>query len=613
MRGFVESLVRGRTLAGALCGVALAVSATTVPAQEHGRLIRDSNARDLVPVAASPGLQRPAAGLPRVLTQADAERYRRAFAYERQGRFAEADQVAASITDRLLHGHLVAERLLGPHHRSRPAELEAWLARHSELPDAVAIHELLRKRAAKGSALPEPPEAPALPDIEDFAESEPVIAAGPTTSVNAQAVRAVRRAVADGETDAALRLISRMAIDVKAGAHLRGEAALGAFVANRDQEALRIARDAIRRSDEDALPFWAAGLASWRLGRIVEARGFFERAARAPEGTPALKSAAAFWAARAHLRTREPQNYVPWMHEAAQASRTFYGLLARRTLGLSPHFAWEREPYGATEAMVLAESAGGLRALALLEIGEVDRAGAELERLAALTHGNATLGRAVMAAASQAGLVPLAVRLADLAGRADGGPRDAARYPVPPYRPQGGFTVDPAFLLALARQESNFDPRAISPAGALGLMQLMPTTAAYVSGDQTLAGRNRTNLFDPNVSLTLGQRYLDYLARHGVVRGDLIRTIAAYNAGPGSLSRWVDAVRHNNDPLLFIEAIPLAETRTHLRRVLANTWVYASRLGRPAASLDALAAGLWPRYDTLSLIPGPTETAQTTR
>jgi len=603
MRGFVETLLQGRSLASAVCGAALVLCATSSVAQEAGRAVRPLGAMDIVPVVARPGSGAVTAEIPRIFTGSDAELYRQAFALERRGRFAEVDQIVARLGDRLLVGHLMAERLLGPLHRSRPEELEAWLATHADHPDAVEIHGLLRRRSAKGAPLPQVPEMPALPDLEDFAVPEPVTAnAGRDLPTSAQ-IAAVRSAVAEGDAEAALQVIGRLPISIAAGAHLRGEAALGAFVSNRDQEALGIARDAIRRSGDDALPYWAAGLASWRMGRLAEARGFFERSARAPEGTPALKAAAAFWAARAHLRTREPQNYVPWMNEAAQASRTFYGLLARRALGLSPHFAWDLEPYGASEAALLTESAGGLRALALIEIGEIDRAGAELERLAALAPGNANLGRAIMAAASQAGLVPLAVRLADLASRADGGPRDSARYPIPPFRPRGGYTVDPALLLALARQESNFDPKAVSPAGAIGLMQLMPATAAYVSGDASLAGRNRSSLFDPQVSLALGQRYLDYLARHTVVQGDLIRTLAAYNAGPGSLQRWAEGVRHQNDPLLFIEAIPASETRTHVRRVLANAWIYASRLGRSPSSLDSLAAGLWPRYDDL-VMPG---------
>ena len=84
--------------------------------------------------------------------------------------------------------------------------------------------------------------------------------------------------------------------------------------------------------------------------------------------------------------------------------------------------------------------------------------------------------------------------------------------------------------------------------------------------------------------------------RTAVRRGELIRVLAAYNAGPGNLQRWQPANRHRDDPFLFIEAIPYDETRAYVQRVLAYSWIYASRLGLPAPSLDALAAGAFPRF-----------------
>jgi soluble lytic murein transglycosylase-like protein len=80
------------------------------------------------------------------------------------------------------------------------------------------------------------------------------------------------------------------------------------------------------------------------------------------------------------------------------------------------------------------------------------------------------------------------------------------------------------------------------------------------------------------------------------VGGDLIRLLAAYNNGPGNLSRWQPAVRHRGDPFLFIESIPVTETRSFVQRVLSYSWIYAARLGLPAPSLDDLAAGRFPRF-----------------
>ncbi len=106
----------------------------------------------------------------------------------------------------------------------------------------------------------------------------------------------------------------------------------------------------------------------------------------------------------------------------------------------------------------------------------------------------------------------------------------------------------------------------------------------------------RDLLEDPANNLDLGQRYVAYLAGHEAVNGNLVRLLAAYNAGPANFARFAAQIRDNGDPLLFIEAIPLDETRAHVPRVLTYTWIYAALMHLPSPSLDELAGGLWPRY-----------------
>ena len=80
------------------------------------------------------------------------------------------------------------------------------------------------------------------------------------------------------------------------------------------------------------------------------------------------------------------------------------------------------------------------------------------------------------------------------------------------------------------------------------------------------------------------------------MRGNLVRVLAAYNAGPGNLTRWLPATRHRSDPLLFIESIPIHETRNFVSRVLTYSWIYANRLGLPTPSLDQIAGGNFPSF-----------------
>ena len=541
-----------------------------------------------------PSLQGGIAGFPQPLAPSDAARLRRIFDLQSRGEITAASREVERLDDRRLLGHVLADRWLRGHEPAA-AELIGWLAEHADHPDAAAIHAMLVRRAPRGTALPPAPTQDALADGTEVVpeEREPQ---GRPVARNAALDRAVRDRARDGDAGAALAAIARARVDAGYAALLRGEVAQILFQAGRDEEALRIAADAARAMPQAAFPAFIAGLAAWSLERPDLALTHFEAAARAEIASPATRSAAAFWAARAAVRARRPQLYVPWMMQAAQEQRTFYGLVARRGLGLPIALGFERELAGESEAAAVAETAAGWRALALVQIGQTDRAEAELRALWPRVQGNPGVMRAMLVVAAQAGMTDLAAQLATLQQSVDGRPRDFARFPLPRLQPLEGFRTDPALVYALARQESNFNPAAVSPAGARGLMQIMPATASYVTGDRSLRGAGARRLHDPAFSLEVGQRYLHYLARHDQVGGDLIRLLAAYNNGPGNLSRWQPAVRHRGDPFLFIESIPVIETRSFVQRVLAYSWIYATRLGLPAPSLDALAAGQFPRF-----------------
>jgi soluble lytic murein transglycosylase-like protein len=410
--------------------------------------------------------------------------------------------------------------------------------------------------------------------------------------------RSLRDLVREGNVEVALRQMeATRGMTLPYATALRADFALILFRRGEDERAFDLAAVAARsRADPSGRAAFAAGLAAWGLGHFEIAFPYFEVAARASGASAASRSAAAYWASRAAIRARHPGMHVPWLLQAAQEPRTFYGLMARRALGLTPGFAWHAEAGGGEGMAELMETAGGWRAVALLQIGQTARAEAELRALWPLARGNLPLLRAMLALASQGGLTHLSAQLAELAQIADGRPRDLARFPLPRLNPAQGFRVEPALLYALARQESNFDSSAVSRAGARGLLQVMPATAAYLANDPSFMGDGAERLHNPGLSLELGQRYLHYLARSEAVGGDLIRLLAAYNAGPGNLAKWLPTTRHRDDALLFVEAIPFDETRAHVQRVLAYSWIYASRLGLPAPSLDQLVQGEFPRF-----------------
>jgi soluble lytic murein transglycosylase-like protein len=234
----------------------------------------------------------------------------------------------------------------------------------------------------------------------------------------------------------------------------------------------------------------------------------------------------------------------------------------------------------------------GWRAFALLQIGQTDRAEAELRVLWSQTDTDPVFARSLMMVVSAAGLGECAADMATSLQSRDGLSHDELRFPMPRLRPAGGFSIDPPLVYALTRLESNFDSAATSPVGARGLMQIMPATARYIS-DQIHAP---DRLSEPAFNLEIGQRYIAYLARQDGIDNDLLRVLASYNSGPGNFARWGADMHDRDDPLLFIEAIPVPETRNFVRHALVYSWLYAARMHLPSSSLDALSAGEFPRF-----------------
>jgi soluble lytic murein transglycosylase len=158
-------------------------------------------------------------------------------------------------------------------------------------------------------------------------------------------------------------------------------------------------------------------------------------------------------------------------------------------------------------------------------------------------------------------------------------------------------------VLAFARIESRFQNGSTSVAGAHGIMQLMPATAKLLAGPAAVA-----QLDDPSYSLSLGQRYISELLDR--LNGNLLQLGGAYNAGPGAAVRWLQTKAGKDDPLLFVESIPIAETRSYVRRLMEYQWMYRRRFGQDARSLDQTARGEWPIYrPALSPLPPPPQTS----
>jgi len=539
--------------------------------------------------------------VPGVLAPTDVAAYREIFALQDGGKWAAADAAIRKLRDRRLMGHVLAQRYLHQGWKASWTELSGWLADYADQPQAPALHALAVKRQPRGAAAPQRPTVrrPPLP-----AYSAAAIAPTPQRpGLGAADRRAASRLLEDVETRArrgsptpALETLNSAEAKrlLSTAERSRGLAAVaqGYFRTGpeHDAKAVMAAREVLRADDDTPMAYWWGGIAAFRAGRVEDAQRLFTALADSRNADEWNVSAGAFWAARAYLLGGRPEKVNEMLVRGATRKLTFYGILSRRALGLDLDLDWNDAALDTGVFASLAATPAGSRAIGLLqggrspdaEQGMMALAGAEPAMIPALT------GLAV-----HARLAALAYRLALVQG--EGAPI-AALYPLPDWEPADGFTVDRALLFAIVRQESAFNERAVSPAGARGLMQLMPRTASFIGGERNLAGNGRNRLLDPTLNLSLGQAYVNHLLADQAIGTDLFRLAVAYNAGPGNLKSWDRDTRHSGDPLMFIESLPARETRLFIERLLTNYWLYRNRLGQPSTALDDLAAGTWPAY-----------------
>jgi soluble lytic murein transglycosylase len=282
-----------------------------------------------------------------------------------------------------------------------------------------------------------------------------------------------------------------------------------------------------------------------------------------------------------------------------------YGLLARQALGLPVDHP---RPQRVTSDWARLERRPNIRvAAALVEIGEDDAADRVVRQQARIGDPGefANLIRLTETLDLPATVVWLAHNMPQgVSATPD------TRYPMPNWTPDTGWRIDKALVYAHTLQESGFRTKVRSPAGAYGLMQIMPAAATDYMRERGIAV-DQEALSRPSTNIDIGQRHIEKLRDMGLTGGLLPKVIAAYNAGPRPVGEWNGMVRDNGDPLLYIESIPYWETRGYVVTVLRNYWMYEAQGNKTnSPSRVALAQGMWPRFPGL---PGASAVRMTTQ
>lgn len=510
--------------------------------------------------------------------------------------WAKVRQLFAKRRNGPLHQQAKAEYYLAAGSpRIELADLQAWLSQGTQLPDSDRIGRLALKRGAQ--------TLPTMPAEQRFQRLSTVprrVRPGGIKdgTMPARIASGILTKIKNDNPMGAKQLLDGIdaGLSTSARAEWRQRIAWSFYIENQDARAYELAQLAAQGAGPwVAEAWWTAGLAAWRLGDCEGAADAFHRSAGLA-ANPELASAGYYWQARALVRCRKPEQATEALRGAAARGETFYGMLAVEQLGRKLPKQHSKADFTRGDWRRLRQVGNVRVAVGLAELGKDGLADEVLRHQARI--GKPSQFEPLTRLARDLGLPSTQLWMsynAPYGGR----PEPATRFPTPKWTPVSGWKVDPALVYAHALQESRFRTSVVSPAGARGLMQIMPATARQHARAFGVSGSAR-DLNKPEINLAFGQRHMQLLQNSAGTQGLLPKVMAAYNAGLTPVTRWNTEIRDQGDPLLWMESIPYWETRGYVNIVMRNYWMYERQAGGPSQSRVALAQGMWPTFPGLS-------------
>ena len=542
------------------------------------------------------------------LTLEDIKIYKKIFEIQKKSiknkksnEWKKVDRLISKLKNKILLGNIYAERYLHPTGwRSSYEELRLWLEQYNDHPDATRIARIAKKRKPKKSKSFNKPTPGFLNGYGTHKQN----LLKPTFPLDNERYKKFsyltslkfRRAINKKNTQYAANLLNnkkvKRLLTKNELSQLRSELSHAYFIFGKDYKSIRQARISLSLSEKNKpLALLAGGLSSWRSKDIIQSEFFFNKLSEA-NGPDGIVAAGGYWSARAayFIGNAEKANYH--LKKAAERERTFYGSLAMASLGYKykPDFSLPEFDNNLLNKIKLFK--GGLRALALIEVEQFHKAAREFRKI--IVKFDIKYYPQLLNFFSKNNMPGLTFRLAAILRNDHNKIYLGGLYPIPSWEIETTDNKDRALIYAIARQESGFNPRAKSSSKAMGVLQIIPSTAAFIMKDREFRLRRSKNhlLYRPIDNIFIGSKYMKFLLGLPIVNNDLMWMLASYNAGPGNFKKWTQDKKYkDSDSLLVLESLPASETRNYIKLVLTNLWIYKVRFKEKNSILSVLASG----------------------
>ena len=512
------------------------------------------------------------------------------------------DVLIKKLDNKILLGNVYAERYLHPTGwRSSYKDLKIWLDKYNDHPDATRISRIALKRKPNNVRSP---KAPTKGFLNGYGTFKPNVLKPRFPLSNNKYSRfsystsiKFRRAINKRNIKYAENLLNskktKKYLNKRELSQLRAELSHASFIFNLDHKAIRQARLSLSLSIKpNPLALLAGGLASWRKKDTNLSKYFFNKLIEDNDGPDGIVAAGGYWSARIAYILGEPKKANYYLTKAALRERTFYGSLAMASLGYKYNPNFNLPKYSKKLIKKIQSHDGGLRAMALIEVNEFHKAAREFRKI--IPKFDIADYPQLLSFTSKNNMPGLTFRLAAILRNDHNKIFLGGLYPVPSWKMSTSNLKDKALIYAIARQESGFNPRAKSSSKAMGVMQIIPSTAAFIMKNREYRLRRSKNylLYNPPHNIQIGSKYMKFLLNLPIVNQDLMWMLASYNAGPGNFNKWTKNKDYKyKDSLLLLESLPARETRNYIKLVLTNLWIYKIRFNQENDILLALASG----------------------
>ena len=542
----------------------------------------------------------------KILSEEDVNNYQQAYYFQEQCKWKSANRFILKIKNKNLLGHIYAQKFLHPNcYKSKYLELYYWLKKYNDHPQAKRIYKLAIRRMPSGYKSPTKPSQPKGIVAEKITTVKKSKYKSSKKLSNAQRkekiklINGIKSRVNRGWPTGALQLLNQrdvnLLLDQVEIDQQKELIAKGYFLANKNKLAIKYASEALVNSAQ-YVPYaaWTAGLCSWRLEKYEDAANYFSLFSISLKDDAWHQTSGSFWTARSYAKLGRYDDINFWLKRASNNPNSFYGMLALEILGVEDKIDWNKRSVLNKNNSKLLNLPAGKRLQSLIQVGFAD----ELEK--EIVHLNSILNREIAKESiSIAENFDLAYTQLKIVNRLEQFGMDVPThlyYPTSVWKPRDGFKLEKELLHAFMHQESMFNTKAKSKDGAMGLMQVLPSTAKFITKSKDVKRNNSNILKNPEINLEVGQEYITYLLDLEVVSRNLIFLAAAYNGGPGNLQKWKKETNYLDDSLFFMESIPSRETRWFIEKILTKYWIYQNKNKKEMRSLKMLANGNDPLY-----------------